>query len=78
MYTCLGGLIFLSTLEYTYHMCPDGACKLTWDEYWNDGCSWFKTGSCPTTTRPGRFPKFIPCQLTGSIRTHLVSIFQSQ
>ena len=33
-------------------MCPEGACKLTWDEYWNAGCSWFKMGSCPTTPRP--------------------------
>lgn len=33
-------------------MCPDGACKLTCEEYWNAGCIRDRMGSCPTTPRP--------------------------
>lgn len=33
-------------------MCPEGACKETWLEYWKAGKAAESKGSCPTTPRP--------------------------
>lgn len=35
-----------------HHMCPLGACRLTWELYWKAGEWRASTGSCPTTPRP--------------------------
>ena len=44
--------LFKSIIE-TYHMWPDGACKLTWDEYWKAGCwSFERIGSWAITPLP--------------------------
>ena len=45
-------IIVVSLKSKSHHMCPEGACRLTWEEYWNADCSGDKTGSCPTTPRP--------------------------
>ena len=36
----------------TYHIWPDGACKLTWDEYWKAGWSFERMGSWAITPLP--------------------------
>ena len=36
----------------TDHMWPEGACRLTCEEYWKAGCSLDNIGSVPTTPRP--------------------------
>lgn len=37
---------------FTYHICPLGACKLTWLLYWKAGSVRVSAGSWPTTPRP--------------------------
>ena len=74
MYTYLGGLFFyrlwniLTTCvlmePVSWHGINFGNCPGT-------GCSWTWTCFKPRTAS---IPIFIPCQLTGSIRTHVVSL----